>query len=159
MVPRASPINAMVAMLLMAVGCSQPAPIETQATFEGSRDDPDQNVQASGIAPVKDAETSRLESMRLGECLDRNNKDNRCYGGRTVEELNDEARREVLASLRSESKHASMCWEGYCPCKPPQGGPDQLLCDQLRMGNVDPQLLSVGKSMRATRREIAPYHF
>lgn len=47
-----------------------------------------------------------------------------------------------------------LCWEGYCPCDPPQGGPDQLLCDQLRMGNRDPQMLSAGKAMREARRQI-----
>ena len=54
---------------------------------------------------------------------------------------------------------AGVCWEGYCPCEPPQGGPDQLLCDALRRGDADPKMLSVGKSMRETRRQISEYQF
>ncbi|MFO1256258.1 MAG: hypothetical protein U1E37_11420 [Sphingomonadaceae bacterium] len=54
---------------------------------------------------------------------------------------------------------AELCWEGYCPCDPPQGGPDQLLCDALRRGDADPKMLSVGKSMRETRRQIGEYQF
>jgi hypothetical protein len=48
----------------------------------------------------------------------------------------------------------SLCWEGYCPCDPPQGGPDQLLCDSLRRGEVDAKMLSVGKSMRDVRSQL-----
>ena len=52
-------------------------------------------------------------------------------------------------------KPIALCWESYCPCKAPQGGPDQLLCDQIRVGKADPQMLSVGKSMREARRQMA----
>lgn len=54
---------------------------------------------------------------------------------------------------------AELCWEGYCPCDPPQGGPDQLLCEALRRGDADPKMLSAGKSMRETRRQIGEYQF
>lgn len=67
----------------------------------------------------------------------------------------EEASEEALKEKRSSAW--SLCWEGYCPCQPPQVGPDQLLCDQLRMGNADPRMLSVGKSMRETRRQIDEY--
>lgn len=71
---------------------------------------------------------------------------------------------ESEAALEDEVKEKrppalSLCWEGYCPCESPQGGPDQLLCDQLRIGDIDPRMLSVGKSMRETRRQIDTYEF
>lgn len=50
-----------------------------------------------------------------------------------------------------------LCWEGYCPCDPPQGGPDQLLCDSLRRGEIDPKMLSIGKSMRKARADMSEF--
>lgn len=61
------------------------------------------------------------------------------------------------AIAKVEVEPPALCWEGYCPCEPPQGGPDQLLCDALRRGDADPKMLSVGKSMRETRRQISEY--
>lgn len=64
-----------------------------------------------------------------------------------------------VASGSEPVPKADLCWEGYCPCDAPQGGGDQLLCDQLRMGKRDAELLSVGKSMRDVRRQIRESEF
>jgi hypothetical protein len=61
------------------------------------------------------------------------------------------------AVKRTKVQPPQLCWEGYCPCEPPQGGPDQLLCDSLRRGEVDPKMLSVGKSMRKARAEMSEF--
>jgi len=58
---------------------------------------------------------------------------------------------------KTEVQPTKLCWEGYCPCNPPQGGPDQLLCDSLRRGEVDPKMLSVGKSMRKARADMSEF--
>ena len=63
------------------------------------------------------------------------------------------------AIAQSDKPPLDLCWESYCPCDSPQGGPDQLLCDQLRMGKVEPEMLSVGKSMREVRRQVAESDF
>ena len=65
---------------------------------------------------------------------------------------NDEAASAGAAST-------NLCWQGYCHCEAPQAGPDQLLCDQLRTGNVDADMLSAGKSMREVRQQIANERF
>jgi hypothetical protein len=49
----------------------------------------------------------------------------------------------------------NLCYKDYCPCEPPQGGPDQILCDQLEAGiDVDVQLMIAGRGMREARRQI-----
>lgn len=75
-----------------------------------------------------------------------------------IEEHDDEHEMDV-AVTQSDIPPPNLCWESYCPCNPPQGGPDQLLCDQLRIGKVEPEMLSVGKSMREVRRQIAETDF
>lgn len=49
-----------------------------------------------------------------------------------------------------------MCFKDYCPCDPPQGGPDTVICDQLEQGiPVDIQLMIGGRGMREARRQMA----
>jgi hypothetical protein len=54
------------------------------------------------------------------------------------------------------SRYPDMCYKDYCPCKGPQGGPDEVLCDQLEQG-TDPSadLMIAGRKMRQARREVA----
>jgi hypothetical protein len=117
------------------------------------------NVETGRTAPTPKpklqthAETGQkaTEVKNFGECRDLD-------GAPCREFLTDE---DMAAADRTlERKPArSLCWEGYCPCEPPQGGPDQLLCDALRRGDADPKMLSVGKSMRETRRQISEHQF
>ena len=74
-------------------------------------------------------------------------------------EAHDDEHEMVVVDTQSNIKLPDLCWESYCPCDAPQGGPDQLLCDQLRIGKVEPEMLSVGKSMRDVRRQIAKTEF
>jgi hypothetical protein len=49
----------------------------------------------------------------------------------------------------------SLCWQDYCPCEPPQGGPDQMLCRRLRAGlPVDDELMSAGAGLRDAREQL-----
>lgn len=50
----------------------------------------------------------------------------------------------------------AMCFKDYCPCDPPQGGPDTVLCDQLEAG-IEPDIQSMiaGRGMREARRQLA----
>ncbi len=49
-----------------------------------------------------------------------------------------------------------MCYKDYCPCDPPQGGPDQIICDQLEEGiDVPVEMLISGRGMREARRQMA----
>lgn len=75
-----------------------------------------------------------------------------------AEEHDDDHEMDVPVT-QSDIPTPNLCWESYCPCNPPQGGPDQLLCDQLRIGKVESEMLSVGKSMREVRRQIAETDF
>lgn len=55
----------------------------------------------------------------------------------------------------AEATPQSLCWQDYCPCEPPQGGPDEFLCRRLRAGlPVDDEQLSIGAGMRDARRQI-----
>lgn len=48
-----------------------------------------------------------------------------------------------------------MCWQDYCPCDPPQGGPDKFLCQRLRAGlPVDDEQMSGAAGLREARRQI-----
>jgi len=47
------------------------------------------------------------------------------------------------------------CWQDYCPCEPPQGGPDMGICRQLRAGiRVDPEILAAAAMMRDARKQM-----
>ncbi len=48
-----------------------------------------------------------------------------------------------------------LCWQDYCPCDPPQGGPDKGLCRQLRAGlPVDDEVMSIGAMARDARQQL-----
>lgn len=147
------------ALCFSASGCGKPS--ETEVQPKQTHATGALEVRNSAKQPLAmDPERLRLQSMHLGECVVSTKGDQRCYASRTIVELNEEARRQALASDRAEQTQApSLCWEEYCPCQHPQGGPDQILCDQLRMGNVNPEMLSVGKSMRQVRRDLENYDF
>ncbi|MCP3729279.1 hypothetical protein M9978_02460 [Sphingomonas sp. MG17] len=50
----------------------------------------------------------------------------------------------------------AMCYKDYCPCEPPQGGPDTVICDQLEAGiDVSIEMLIAGRGMREARRQIS----
>ncbi|WP_301090102.1 hypothetical protein [Sphingomonas sp.] len=79
--------------------------------------------------------------------------------------LRDELRSNVQKSEPSalteplagkSSSPVEMCFKDYCPCDPPQGGPDTVICDQLEQGiPVDIQLMIGGRGMREARRQMA----
>jgi hypothetical protein len=60
------------------------------------------------------------------------------------------------ANVPVPSRYPGMCYKDYCPCDGPQGGPDEVLCDQLEQGS-DPSadLMIAGRKMRQARREVA----
>lgn len=49
----------------------------------------------------------------------------------------------------------SLCWQDYCPCEPPQGGMDEMLCRRLRAGlPVDDEMMSAGAGFRDAREQM-----
>lgn len=55
-------------------------------------------------------------------------------------------------------KAVSLCWQDYCPCDAPQGGPDAGLCRQLRAGmDVDPHIMSAAAMMRDARQQMEEF--
>lgn len=55
----------------------------------------------------------------------------------------------------AEAQYPDNCYKDYCPCEPPQGGADTLLCDQLQEGiPVDIQLMIAGRGGREARRQL-----
>ena len=49
----------------------------------------------------------------------------------------------------------SLCWQDYCPCDPPQGGMDEMLCRRLRAGlPVDDEMMSAGAGFRDAREQM-----
>jgi hypothetical protein len=52
----------------------------------------------------------------------------------------------------------NMCWQNYCPCDPPQGGPDKFYCDRLKAGlPVDDEQMSLGSGARDARKQMADF--
>lgn len=96
--------------------------------------------------------------QRSEEVLDKDVRGTASGAAPQTEEHDDEHEMDVVVT-QSNKKLPDLCWESYCPCDAPQGGPDQLLCDQLRIGKIEPELLSVGKSMREVRRQVAASDF
>ncbi len=48
-----------------------------------------------------------------------------------------------------------LCWQDYCPCEPPQGGPDAGICRAFKAGvHVDEGLLAGAAMMRDGRRQM-----
>lgn len=68
--------------------------------------------------------------------------------------------RVAAAPIAAKPPAVAQCFKDYCPCDPPQGGPDMVLCDQIEQGiAVDPQLMIAGRGMREARRQIATAEF
>lgn len=68
------------------------------------------------------------------------------------------AAREAAAEPVPEPKPADLCWQDYCPCEPPQGGPDEFVCRRLRAGlHVDEEQLSLAAGMRDARQQMADW--
>lgn len=79
----------------------------------------------------------------------------------TRDQEDAERRRTAVSSEDGVSGSApvravAMCYKDYCPCDPPQGGPDSVLCDQLEEGiRPEVDLMIAGRGMREARRQIA----
>lgn len=59
---------------------------------------------------------------------------------------------------RPRPEPVAMCWQDYCPCEPPQGGPDQGICRQLRAGmHVEDQMMAAAAMMRDARKQMADF--
>jgi len=133
---------------------------ETDRAHECSAfEDKKSNVKTSAIAPAsapnqKIPVESRPQGVAVKDFRECRDSD----GAPCREFLTDEDIAEADRILERKSPR-SLCWEGYCPCDRPRGGPDQLLCDQLRIDKADPEMLSVGKSMRDVRRQLAETEF
>ncbi len=68
------------------------------------------------------------------------------------------ARPDRPAPVDRPTEPPDLCWQDYCPCESPQGGPDQMLCRQLRAGIlVDDELLSIGAGMRDARQQLEDF--
>jgi hypothetical protein len=113
------------------------------------------NVTAP-IAPSK--QKVRDESQKKGSAVKDFSECRDSDGAPCREFLTDEDIAEADRVLERKPAR-SLCWEEYCPCDPPRGGPDQLLCDSLRRGEIDAKMLSVGKSMRDVRRQLSDNPF
>ena len=60
------------------------------------------------------------------------------------------------AGATPPTRSVAMCYKDYCPCDPPQGGPDSVLCDQLEEGiRPEVDLMIAGRGMREARRQLA----
>jgi hypothetical protein len=131
----------------------EPDRIHECSAFEDEKS----NVKTSAIAPASAPNRKTpVESGAQGVAV-KNYRECRDLDGAPCREfLTDEDIAEADRILERKSAR-SLCWEGYCPCDLPQGGPDQLLCDSLRRGEVDVKMLSVGKSMRSARAEMSGY--
>jgi hypothetical protein len=65
-----------------------------------------------------------------------------------------EAVAEVARQPQAEEP-ADLCFQDYCPCAPPQGGPDAGLCRQLRAGlSVEDDVMSAAAMMRDARKQM-----
>ena len=96
----------------------------------------------------------KLDKSVIDRCSE---SDTPSQSGETKTEVSEAKPAAERIVKKAEVQPAKLCWEGYCPCDPPQGGSDQLLCDSLRRGEVDPKMLSVGKSMRKARAEMSEF--
>lgn len=57
-----------------------------------------------------------------------------------------------------EQQYPGNCYKDYCPCEPPQGGPDQLICDRLEEGlSVDVEMMINGRALREARRQLEEF--
>ncbi|MFZ5701801.1 MULTISPECIES: hypothetical protein [Pseudomonadota] len=62
----------------------------------------------------------------------------------------------VAALPAADPEPVDLCYKDYCPCEPPQGGPDMQACDMLQAGiPVDDRMMIAGRAMREARRQIA----
>jgi hypothetical protein len=49
----------------------------------------------------------------------------------------------------------NLCWQDYCPCEPPQGGADAMLCRKLRAGQSVPgDIMAAASGMRDVRAQL-----
>ena len=57
-----------------------------------------------------------------------------------------------------ERAEVELCWQDYCPCDPPQGGPDAGLCRMLIAGmHVDQEILAAGAMARDARQQLEEF--
>lgn len=62
----------------------------------------------------------------------------------------------AAAQAAADPEPVDLCYKDYCPCEPPQGGPDMQACDMLQAGiPVDERMMIAGRAMREARRQIA----
>lgn len=62
------------------------------------------------------------------------------------------------AFAEGTAKPADLCWQDYCPCEAPQGGPDQGICRQLRAGmTVSPDIMAAAAMMRDARKQMQDF--
>lgn len=66
--------------------------------------------------------------------------------------------RPAPAEPEPEADPVELCWQDYCPCDPPQGGMDQMLCRRLRAGlPVDDEMMSAGAGFRDARQQMEEF--
>jgi hypothetical protein len=120
---------ALVAAIALAGCARQPSPAE-------------QNAQtAAGLAELR----------RLSDTLNRLEADERAR-------RRPHGRSDSRPRRAQREEPADLCWQDYCPCEQPQGGPDEFLCRRLRAGlPVDDEQMSIGAGMRDARRQIRDF--
>ena len=119
-------------------------------------------VMASGCSapgdPVKSPEQATRELQEATARLDAINAEiveaERRRSDLEAQETEEAAR--VAALPAAEPEPLDLCYKDYCPCEPPQGGPDMQACDMLQAGiPVDARMMIAGRAMREARRQIA----
>jgi uncharacterized coiled-coil protein SlyX len=101
----------------------------------------------------RDAQITALKELLLEDRL--NPKQEAATVAKAIEDLKTANEAQTESVTPPPSQYPSMCYKEYCPCKPPQGGPDKDLCRQLEQGQ-DPavELMIAGRKLREERLQI-----
>jgi hypothetical protein len=135
--------------MLLLTNCNPPT--------NGQEDQSSKVQQLERDLAARDAEIATLKELLVEERVKPRQTATAAVGRKATE--TGSAGIEVAAEpayVPVPSRYPGMCYKDYCPCEGPQGGPDEVLCDQLEQGS-DPSadLMIAGRKMRQARREVA----
>lgn len=130
----------------MLASCSPPA---------GEREDQSAKIQQlERDVATRDAQIAELKELLLKERLEQRQQVTAAVVDKRMGDRSaaNEAQAEP-AIPPTPSRYPNMCYKDYCPCEGAQGGPDEILCDQLEQG-VDPavDLMIAARKMRQARQ-------
>ena len=103
----------------------------------------------------RDAEITALKELLLEDRL--KSKQQTAAADKAMEDLKSANKIQATpVTGPPPSRYPGKCYKDYCPCKPPQGGPDMILCDHLEQGSDPPiDRMLAGRKMREARRQMA----